>query len=250
MLLAALIGALVWNLATWYAGLPSSSSHALIGGLVGAALAGAGTDAVQWSLLISQVAVPALTSPIGGFAVAFAIMVVLYRIALRARASAMRRFFRHGQIVSASAVALAHGTNDAQKTMGVITLALITSGETDSFVVPTWVIISAALAMSAGTFVGGWRIMRTLGQRVFELDPPHGFAAETASAGVLYTTAALGLPVSTTHVISGAIVGVGATRRVSAVRWGVARSIAIAWLVTLPAAALVAALVSPVLAGL
>ncbi|MDP9496523.1 MAG: inorganic phosphate transporter [Actinomycetota bacterium] len=240
LVFSALVGAITWNLVTWYFGLPSSSSHALIGGLVGAALVGA-TD-VKWAGVLDRVVVPMVLSPLIGFGLAYALMLAILWAFRRSNPQRTTRGFRHAQIGSAAAMAFGHGLQDAQKTMGVIVLALVTFGSQTDFDVPLWVKLSAALAISAGTYAGGWRIMRTLGRRVIELDPPRGFAAETTAAGVLYTTAFVyEVPVSTTHTITSSIMGVGATRRLSAVRWGVARTIVAAWVLTIPAAALVAA---------
>ncbi|MGI8537317.1 MAG: inorganic phosphate transporter [Mycobacteriales bacterium] len=239
---AALVGAITWNLVTWYLGLPSSSSHALIGGLVGAALASAGT--VKWAGVLDKVVVPMVLSPLIGLALGYLLTLALLWAFRRGNPHRLNRGFRRLQVVSAAAMAFGHGTQDAQKTMGVITLALVTSGHLSDFTVPLWVILAAAGAISLGTYSGGWRIMRTLGRRVIELDPPGGFTAQTAASAVLLTTAyAYAVPVSTTHVITSSIMGVGATKRFSAVRWGVAGNIAIAWVLTIPAAGLVAALV-------
>jgi inorganic phosphate transporter, PiT family len=236
----ALIGAITWNLLTWYFGLPSSSSHALIGGLVGAAI-GAGTG-VKWDGVLDKVAIPMVVSPLVGFTVAFSLMVGLLWAFRRARPGPTNRGFRLAQTVSASAMALGHGLQDAQKTMGVIVLALVTVGYQDDFTVPLWVIASVAAALAFGTYAGGWRIIRTLGRRIVHLDPPRGFAAETTASAVLYTTAfVFAVPVSTTHTITSAILGVGATRRLRAVRWGVAGNILTAWVLTIPGAATVAA---------
>jgi PiT family inorganic phosphate transporter len=241
VVLAGLLGAIIWNLTTWYFGLPSSSTHALIGGLVGAALA-AGT-AVHWATIIDKVVIPMVVSPLIGFALAFVVMLAILWIFRRRNAGRVTRGFRLGQTVSASAMALGHGLQDAQKTMGVIFLVLVTGGylapDAD---LPLWVIASSAGAISLGTYSGGWRIMRTLGRKIIHLDPPHAFAAESVGASVLYATAFLWeAPVSTTHVITSAIMGSGATRRASAVRWGMARSIVTAWVLTFPAAGLAAA---------
>jgi PiT family inorganic phosphate transporter len=242
IVLAGLIGAIAWNLTTWYLGLPTSSSHALIGGVTGAAIAAAGFDVVKWRGLYEKVLIPSLAAPALAVPAAAIVMVAILWIIRRRAPGAVNRVFRRLQIVSAGFVAFTHGTNDAQKTMGVITLALLASHPGREFHVPTWVIVSAATAMAAGTYVGGWRIIRTLGQRIAKLEPPQGFAAETATAGILWSTAHLGLPVSTTHTISSAVLGAGSVgSRVSAVRWGIAGSIVVAWLVTLPAAALVGA---------
>jgi PiT family inorganic phosphate transporter len=237
---SALVGAIVWNLITWRLGLPSSSTHALIGGLVGAALASAGE--VNWGGVVDKVVVPMIASPIIGLVLGYLVMLGLMWGFRRARWHTASRGFRHAQVVSAAFMAFSHGTQDAQKTMGVITLALVTTGHLDSFNVPLWVVLAAASAISLGTYSGGWRIMRTLGRRVIEIDPPQGFAAESTAAAVLLTAAyGFAFPVSTTHVLSSSIMGVGATRRLSAVRWGVAGNIATAWVLTIPAAALVAA---------
>jgi PiT family inorganic phosphate transporter len=236
VVLAALLGAIVWNLVTWYLGLPSSSSHALIGGLVGAALASHGT--VRWSGVTEKVVVPMVVSPVVGFVLAAAVMIALLWICRRGRPVRLTRGFRRAQTVSAVAMALGHGLQDAQKTMGVIVLALVVGGFHQGFSVPWWVILCSAGALSAGTYSGGWRIMRTLGRRIIDLDPPHGFAAETTAASVLYVTAfAFSAPISTTQTITAAILGVGSTRRLSAVRWGVAGNILVGWVLTIPMAA-------------
>jgi inorganic phosphate transporter, PiT family len=243
LVLAALTGAIVWNLFTWYLGLPSSSSHALVGGLVGAAIAAGGASPVKWDGIWNKVAVPGLASPVVGFLIAGALMMVILWVFRRVRPGPMNRGFRVAQIASGSFMAFAHGTNDAQKTMGVIALSLYASHHTsDPTVIPNWVIAAAAAAIAAGTYVGGWRIMRTMGTRIFNLEPPQGFAAQATASGVLYTVATkYGFPVSTTHVISSSVMGAGATTRMSAVRWGVAADIVLAWLLTIPAAGLVAA---------
>jgi inorganic phosphate transporter, PiT family len=240
VLLAALVGAIVWNLTTWWFGLPSSSSHALIGGLVGATLAAAGT--VKWAGILEKVVIPMIVSPLVGFTLAFLLMTAIMWIFGRARPGRVNRGFRIAQTFSAAAMALGHGLQDAQKTMGVITLALVVGGVQSTFDVQWWVIVLSATAISAGTYAGGWRIMRTLGRRIVHLDPPRGFAAETTASSVLYTTAfVFAAPISTTQTITSAVMGVGATRRLSAVRWGVAGDIAWAWVLTIPMAALVAA---------
>ncbi|GIG29868.1 inorganic phosphate transporter [Cellulomonas marina] len=241
VVLSALVGAIVWNLVTWWFGLPSSSTHALIGGLTGTGLAAGVT--VHWDAILDKVVLPMVLSPLVGFGLAFAVMVgVLWLVRNRPPTRTMRRF-RLVQTVSAAAMALGHGLQDAQKTMGVIVLALVAGGfHTAGGGIPLWVKLAAATAISLGTYSGGWRIMRTLGRKIIELDPARGFVAETVSAAVLYTNAYwLHAPVSTTHTITSAIMGVGATRRLSAVRWGVAKSIAAAWVLTIPAAALVGA---------
>jgi PiT family inorganic phosphate transporter len=238
LLLAALIGAIGWNLVTWYFGLPSSSSHALVGGLVGAAIAAAGSGAVMWTHVWDKVVLPMILSPAIGLVLAFLLMTLLLWMVARARASLVNRWFRHLQPLSAAAMALAHGMNDAQKTMGLITLALLTSGKIPTFQIPVWVILAAATSMALGTLSGGWRIIHTLGSKVMKLDPIHGFAAETSAAAVIFVAASLGFPISTTHTITAAIMGTGATQRLSAVRWGVAGNILTAWVLTLPMAAL------------
>ena len=239
--LAALLGAIAWNLLTWWLGLPSSSTHALIGGLVGAALVQSGSKGVDWSGIWQKVIIPAAASPFIGFALAFALLVVIYRLFRRLTPGVANRGFRYGQLVSGTWVAFTHGANDAQKTMGVIALALYTHGSISTFYIPTWVKIAAGLTIGAGTYAGGWRIIRTLGQRIYKMAPEHGFAAQIAAGATLYTGTHFGFPISTTHVVSGSVMGAGATRRLSAVRWGVAGNIVFAWLLTMPAAGLVAA---------
>ena len=242
LVLSALLGAILWNLGTWYFGLPSSSSHALIGGLVGAALAA--SESVQWQGVIDKVLIPMVVSPLIGFGLSYLFMVAILWAFRRANAVKTQRGFRWAQIASAATMAFGHGTQDAQKTMGVIFVTLVVSGHLSSAdAIPLWVILGSAAAISVGTYSGGWRIMRTLGRRIFSLTPASGFAAQAVSSAVMLATAHYGLPVSTTHVISSSVMGVGATRRLSAVRWGVAGNIVIAWVLTIPAAGLVAALV-------
>jgi PiT family inorganic phosphate transporter len=236
---SALIGAIVWNLITWWLGLPSSSSHALVGGLIGATIASVGAGALKIDGIWSKVLLPLITSPIAGFVIALVLMTALSWVFRNAARKPLGRSFRRLQVFSAGYMAFAHGSNDAQKTMGIITLALFSAGVIPSVDVPAWVIVIAASAISLGTAIGGWRIMHTMGHRVVELEPIHGFAAETTAATVLLATAHLGMPVSTTHVISSAIMGVGASRGVRGVRWGVARRILVAWVLTIPAAGLV-----------
>jgi phosphate/sulfate permease len=239
---SALLGAITWNLLTWWLGLPSSSSHALIGGLVGAAIAA--SRSVQWSGVFDKVVVPMVLSPLVGFGLAYLAMVGVLWAFRKANPHRANRGFRHAQIGSAALMAFGHGTQDAQKTMGVITLALVTSGHLTAFAVPLWVILASAAAISAGTYSGGWRIMRTLGRRIIHLTPADGVTAQSVASAVMLGTAYIyAVPVSTTHVITSSVMGVGATRRLSAVRWGVARSIGAAWVFTIPAAAAVAALV-------
>jgi PiT family inorganic phosphate transporter len=241
IIMSGLLGAITWNLITWYYGLPSSSSHALIGGLVGAAIASGTT--VKWDTVMEKVVIPMIVSPLFAFAAGFALMLAIMWIFRRRNPHRVNRNFRFLQTLSAAAMALGHGLQDAQKTMGVIFLALLAG----DFVqpddgLPLWVIIAAAGAISLGTYAGGWRIMRTLGRRIIHLDPARGFAAETVAASVLYTTAFVySAPISTTHTITSAVMGVGATKRFSAVRWGVAKSIVAAWILTFPMAGLVAA---------
>jgi len=237
---AALVGAIVWNLTTWYFGMPSSSSHALIGGLVGAAIAA--SETVKWEGVLDKVIIPMIISPIVGFMLAGLVMYGLLAAFRNANQHKAMRGFRRAQIVSAAAMALGHGLQDAQKTMGVIVLALVIGGYQTGFDVPWWVILLAAGALSAGTYAGGWRIMRTLGRRIVDLDPPRGFAAEATAASVLYTTAfVFAAPISTTQTITSSILGAGATKRRSAVRWGVAGNILIAWVLTIPMAGAAAA---------
>ena len=243
IVMSGLLGAIAWNLVTWYFGLPSSSSHALIGGLVGAALASG--SVVQWDVIIDKILLPMIASPLFGFAAAFALMLAIMWIFRNRNPYRTQRGFRLAQTLSAAAMALGHGLQDAQKTMGVIFLALLTGGYVSANdPLPLWVILAAAGAISAGTYSGGWRIMRTLGRRIIALDPARGFASETIAASVLYTTAfVFEAPISTTHTITSAVMGAGATKRFSAVRWGVARSIVAAWVLTFPAAGLAAAAV-------
>jgi PiT family inorganic phosphate transporter len=241
---AGLIGAIAWNLATWYVGLPSSSSHALIGGVAGAAFVAAGADAVHGDGLLDKVVVPALVAPVLAFCAAGIAILIAYRIVGRLRPGPVTRGYRLGQLVTGSLFALAHGTNDAQKTMGIITLALIAHGDLPAtgFEVPVWVVISSATAIALGTYTGGWRIIRTVGSRIIKMDAAQGFSAQGAGAAVVLTASHLGFPLSTTHVISGGVMGAGAAKRLSAVRWGVAGNIAIAWVVTLPCSAAIGAL--------
>jgi PiT family inorganic phosphate transporter len=239
--LAALIGAIAWNLLTWWLGLPSSSSHALIGGLIGAAIAQSGLGGVEWHGVAHSVAIPAIVAPAAAFAAAYLVLLALFWIFVWARPDAANRGFRLGQLASGTFVAFTHGANDAQKTMGVIALALFSYGSIGTFYIPTWVKVSAGLAIAAGTYVGGWRIMRTLGQRLYSMESAAGFAAQTCAGATIYLATHLGYPLSTTHVISGGVMGAGATKRLSAVRWGVAGNIVTAWILTIPAAAIVAA---------
>ena len=240
---AALIGAIVWNLITWRFGIPSSSSHALIGGLLGAVIVSIGASAIKIDGVLNKVVLPLVLSPFLGVVIGFLAMVVILNVFRRAHPRRINERFRRLQVLSAALMAFSHGSNDAQKTMGIMTLALIAAGVLPAnSTIPLWVIVLAATAISLGTAAGGWRIIRTMGQRVVKLDPVHGFAAETTAASIILTASHFGMPVSTTHVISSAIIGVGASDRLSAVRWGVAGNIVIAWILTIPASALVAAL--------
>jgi PiT family inorganic phosphate transporter len=236
---AGLVGAIAWNLITWYCGLPSSSSHALIGGLVGSTIAAQGFSAVNASGLIGKLIIPAIISPVIAFSVAGISILIVYRIVGRLAPGSVGRGFRLGQLASSGVLSLSHGTNDAQKTMGVITLALVANGDISgaTFHVPLWVVFISAGAIALGTFSGGWRIIRTVGTRIIKMDPAQGFVAQGAGAAVILAASSAGYPLSTTHVISGGIMGAGAAKRFSAVRWGVAGNIIAAWVVTLPAAA-------------
>jgi PiT family inorganic phosphate transporter len=237
---AALLGAIAWNLLTWRLGIPSSSSHALIGGLIGAVIAASGPSALNGQGIVDKVLFPLVASPILGVVIGFTFMVVLLNVFRNAHPKRINDRFRRLQVLSAAYMAFSHGSNDAQKTMGIITLALVAGGVLSEPTVPLWVIIAAASAISLGTAAGGWRIIKTMGQRVVKLDPVHGFAAETTAATIIFGASHFGMPVSTTHVISSAIIGVGSSDRFSAVRWGVAGNIVIAWVLTIPASATVA----------
>jgi inorganic phosphate transporter, PiT family len=237
---AGLVGAIIWNLITWYFGLPSSSSHALIGALVGAVIAGPGAHDVIFSGLAGKVIVPALVAPVIAFVTAAIGILIVYRLVGRLRPGPVTKGFKLGQVLSGGLLALAHGTNDAQKTMGVMTLALIAHGDISSsnFHVPDWVVISAASAIALGTYSGGWRIIKTMGSRIIKMDTAQGFSSQGAGAAVILAASHYGYPLSTTHVIASSVMGAGAAKRVSAVRWGVAGNIAVAWMLTIPAAAL------------
>ena len=250
IVVAALLGAIAWNLLTWRLGIPSSSSHALIGGLIGAVIAASGVGALNGPGIYDKVLFPLVASPILGILIGFTAMVALLNIFKRAHPKRINDRFRRLQVLSAAYMAFSHGSNDAQKTMGIITLALVAGGVLAEPNVPLWVIFVAASAISLGTAVGGWRIIRTMGQRVVKLDPVHGFAAETTAASIIIGASHFGMPVSTTHVISSAIMGVGASDRFSAVRWGVAGNIVIAWVLTIPASGIVAWLAWEVLSRL
>ncbi|MGA2925894.1 MAG: inorganic phosphate transporter, partial [Solirubrobacteraceae bacterium] len=240
---AGLIGAICWNLITWAYGLPSSSSHALIGGVVGAMLAALGGAGVKLGGLLTKVVVPALVAPLAALVVAAVAIFAIIALAGRRRPGPVSRAFRAGQVLSGSLLALSHGTNDAQKTMGVISLALLAHGDLSArhFHVPTWVVLCAATAMALGTYAGGWRIIRTVGTRIIKMNPAQGFAAECAGAIVTLVSSRFGYPLSTTQVIAGGVVGAGAAKRLSAVRWGVAGNIVAAWVLTLPVTALLGA---------
>jgi PiT family inorganic phosphate transporter len=244
VIFAGLIGAIAWNLVTWYFGLPSSSSHALIGGVVGSTFVAAGADAIFGEGILGKVLIPAVIAPILAFVVGAIGIVLAYRILARQRPGPVTRGFRFGQILSGGLLALAHGTNDAQKTMGVITLALIANGNlSEDAGVPTWVVVSAASAISLGTYTGGWRIIKTMGTKIIKMDAAQGFSAQGAGAAVILASSHFGYPLSTTQVIAGGVMGAGAGKRLSAVRWGVAGNIVFAWLLTLPASAAIGAAV-------
>lgn len=242
VVLAGLLGAIVWDVITWYFGLPTSSSHALIGGFVGAAITKAGVGVLIWGGL-SKTLTFMVASPLIGIAVAFFLMTVLMRAFRRKSSQLINGYFKRFQILSSSLVSLSHGSNDAQKTMGIVTALLVATGKLSAFNVPLWVAVLANSAIAFGTFFGGWRIVKTMGFRITKLDPAHGFSAETTAAGVIIGSSLVGIPVSTTHCVSGSIIGVGATKRLSAVRWGVARRIVWAWLLTIPLSAIVAGLI-------
>jgi inorganic phosphate transporter, PiT family len=244
---AGVVGAITWNLITWYFGLPSSSSHALIGGLIGATLFGSG--GVQWANVLDKVVIPMVASPLVGFLLGAVFMLALMWIVRKGHPGKLNRWFRALQSLSAAAMAIGHGVQDAAKTMGIVVLALYTGGFQESKThIPGWVFFTSATVLALGTYAGGWRIIRTLGRRVIHLGPPEGFAAETVASSVLYTAAWLEAPISTTHTITSAIMGVGATKKLSAVRWGVAGNIVTAWVLTIPAAGLIASLVHLIVA--
>ena len=234
---AALVGAIAWNLLTWYFGIPSSSSHALIGGLLGAGVASLGVGQVHWDVLFNKVLIPLVASPLAGFIIALLLMKGLYQVFANLPPARVGTFFRRAQIVSAAFMAYSHGGNDAQKTMGIVTLGLVSAGVLPKFEVPIWVILLSAGAMAAGTAAGGRRIIHTMGTRIAHLEPIHGFAAETSAATVIEIASRLGFPLSTTHVISSTILGVGAARRLNAVRWDVVLNMVRAWVLTIPVTA-------------
>ena len=239
VVLAGIIGAIIWDIVTWYYGLPSSSSHAIIGGLVGAVLAHAGVSALHWAGL-KKIVLALVISPIIGTIFGFIFMLIIMWTFRRSPPGPLNKSFRRRQVVSAAFMAFSHGTADAQKSMGVITMALLSYGAIPSFDVPTWVKLTCAVSMGLGTAAGGWRIIKTIGSDFVKLQPVHGFCVETASAGVILGASSFGMPVSTTHVITSTILGVGLTKRISAVNWNVAKRILIAWVLTIPASALVA----------
>jgi len=241
VILAAVLGAIVWNLITWKFGIPSSSSHALIGGLCGAAVMHGGLPFVLWGGILHKVLIPLVGSPLMGYFIGFLIMTIIFRSFANAHPGRVSSSFRRLQILSAAAMAFTHGLNDAQKSMGIITMTLVSTRMISEPNVPIWVVLSCATAMALGTSAGGWRIIKTMGHKIIRLEPVHGFAAETSAAIVLFVASHFGMPVSTTHVISGSIFGVGSSKRMSAVRWGVAQNMVVAWVLTLPASGLVAA---------
>lgn len=243
LILCALLGAIVWNLITWYYGLPSSSSHALIGGLLGAGVASYGLTAVNFSGVFNKVVIPMITSPIIGFLIGCSFMILLLRLFHRFNPDKINKKFRVLQLISSGVMAFSHGSNDAQKTMGIITLAVFSMGLIGSNDVPLWVLISCASVMGLGTMAGGWKIIKTIGSKVIRLKPIHGFAAETSAAAIILTASQFGLPVSTTHIISASIMGVGATFRPSAVRWNVVGNIIITWVLTIPSCMLLSGLI-------
>lgn len=235
VILAALLSAIIWNLFTWYFGIPSSSSHALIGGLIGATISKAGTSAVHFKGLTEKVLIPMFTSPLLGLMVGFLLMLALLWLFYRSSPEKMNVIFRKAQLVSSAFMAFSHGSNDAQKTMGIITLALLSYGSINAMEIPFWVVFLCALFMGLGTMGGGWKIIRTMGSKVIKLKPVHGFAAETSAALVIFTASHLGIPLSTTHVISTSIIGVGLTQRASAMKWGLVSRIVQTWIFTIPA---------------
>lgn len=240
VILCALISAIIWNLITWYYAIPSSSSHALIGGLIGASISKAGLGVVKIHGVIQKVLLPMVTSPLIGLAIGFIFMVIILWVFSKSNPDKVNRYFKKLQLVSSGVMALSHGTNDAQKTMGIITLSLVTYHSLDSFVVPKWVIVLCAVTMGCGTMAGGWRIIRTMGSKMIKLKPVHGFAAETSAAAVILCASHFGIPISTTHVISTSIMGVGSTRGIHAVKWGIVGNIVMAWILTIPTCMLIA----------
>lgn len=248
VIFCALLAAVLWNLLTWWLGLPSSSSHALIGGLLGATIVKAGVDAVHFTTLMDKVIIPMFTSPLLGFCAGFLLMLFLIRLLYKANPQVVNKKFRKLQLVSSGLMALSHGSNDAQKTMGIITLALLAGGvlhksPTGDFEIPIYVILVCALTMAAGTMNGGWKIIKTMGHKIIKLKPIHGFAAETSAAGLILTASHFGIPLSTTHVISTAIMGVGSTLHAHAVKWRVVGNIVVAWVLTIPACMILSSII-------
>lgn len=237
VVLAAVVGAIVWNLITWKYGIPSSSSHALIGGLVGSAMAHAGSAAVEWKGLLDKVVYPLVGSPLAGFIAGYMLMSLIAWLFANSNPGRAGAWFRKLQLVSSALMATSHGMNDAQKSMGIITLALVTGGQLAKAEIPLWVMFACAITMGLGTAAGGWRIIKTLGHKIIRLDPVHGFAAETSGAAVILLASKFGMPISTTHAITASIFGVGSSKRLSAVRWQVARGVVVAWIITIPATA-------------
>ncbi|GAV24399.1 inorganic phosphate transporter [Carboxydothermus islandicus] len=242
VIIAALVGAITWNLITWYYGLPSSSSHALIGGLIGATIAGTGVKALLIKGILEKVLLPLVLSPIIGFSIGFIIMTSFFWIFDKAAPFPLNMKFRKLQVLSAAMASFSHGSNDAQKSMGIITLALFSAGYLTTFEIPLWVKLACALAMGLGTYSGGWRIIKTMGSKIFRIEPVNGFAADLSSSITIYGSSLLGAPVSTTHVVASSILGVGSAKRFSGVNWEVGKNIVTAWVLTIPAAGLMAAL--------
>jgi PiT family inorganic phosphate transporter len=247
VILCALLSAIIWNLITWYYGIPSSSSHALIGGLMGATISKAGYHVVHFDGVTKKVLLPMITSPIIGFGIGFVCMIVILWLCSRARPNAVNNWFRRLQLVSSGIMAFSHGSNDAQKTMGIITLALVSYHTLPTFEVPYWVILGCAVTMGLGTMAGGWRIIRTMGSKMIKLKPIHGFAAETSAAAVILTASHFGIPVSTTHIISTSIMGVGSTKGANALKLGIVGNIVMAWVLTIPVCMVIAAILYHVL---
>jgi len=247
VILCALLSAIIWNLITWYYGIPSSSSHALIGGLIGAAISKAGYHVVLFDGVTNKVLIPMITSPLLGFAIGFLCMVTILWVCSKAKPNTVNKYFKKLQLVSAGIMALSHGSNDAQKTMGIITLALVSYHTLPTFEVPYWVILGCAVTMGLGTMAGGWRIIRTMGSKMIKLKPVHGFAAETSAAAVILTASHFGIPVSTTHIISTSIMGVGSTRGIHALKWGIVGNIVMAWVLTIPVCMVIAAILYRIL---
>jgi PiT family inorganic phosphate transporter len=247
VILCALLSAIIWNLITWYYGIPSSSSHALIGGLLGATISKAGYHVVLFDGVTKKVLIPMITSPLLGFAIGFLCMVTILWVCSRAKPNTVNKYFKKLQLVSAGIMALSHGSNDAQKTMGIITLALVSYHTLPTFEVPYWVILGCAVTMGLGTMAGGWRIIRTMGSKMIKLKPVHGFAAETSAAAVILTASHFGIPVSTTHIISTSIMGVGSTRGIHALKWGIVGNIVMAWVLTIPVCMVIAAILYRIL---